>query len=121
MSFHTAWAISCRRIDGPWYDPEIARAGLFQPVRLPHLLHQRLVDEGINRLHESVAYQLVLRGATLRPLLRQPTLLDEVPERFGVGAVAHAQHVVIALLVGAVLVGKVVPLFGLAADALLPQ
>src|SRR5258708_38740056 len=77
---------------------------LLQPVRLLHLLDQALVDERQHRLGEGLPRLLIFGATAGRPLLRQPALVDEVLEQLRIGPVAHAQHVVVALLAGAVLI-----------------
>src|SRR5215510_1570427 len=91
-------------------------SGSLQPVRLLHLLDQALVDEGQHGLGKGLTHPLEFRVAAGRPLLRQPTLVDEILEQRGIAAVAHAKYVVIALLIGAVLARIVGPFLRLTAE-----
>src|SRR6185436_11486146 len=87
-----------------------------QPVRLLHLLDQALVDERQHRFGKGLPRLLILGATAGRPLLRQPALVDEVLEQLRIGAVADAQHVVVALLAGAVLIRIFGPVLGVAAE-----
>src|SRR5215467_28963 len=68
-----------------------------QPIGFLHLLDQALVDEGQHGLGKGLPHLLIFRATAGSALLGQPALVDEVLEMLGIGPVAHAQHVVIAL------------------------